>query len=223
MPRKEKTEVMLFGTSKRLSKLTVNLNICYGGETLNQTNRYKYLGTLLDPSLSLNDNFNVTYKKASSRLRLLEVLKENLTDKARKCVYQSMVVPLLTYNCIANLNLNRTQLGRLCSLDRRVSQILGEPMTPIFNLIKKHAVLRVEKCLSVGVCSSFRNYFQKLEHKVSTRNNGKLLKILKVKLEFARSGFFFMGVRIFNSLPMEVCASLVDDFRKKLKTHFLDK
>ena len=49
--KKGKTEVMLFGTSKRLSKLTVNLNICYGGETLNQTNRYKYLGTLLDPSL----------------------------------------------------------------------------------------------------------------------------------------------------------------------------
>ena len=42
--KKGKTEVMLFGTSKRLSKLTVNLNICYGGETLNQTNRYKYLG-----------------------------------------------------------------------------------------------------------------------------------------------------------------------------------
>ena len=69
--KKGKTEVMLFGTSKRLSKLTVNLNICYGGETLNQTNRYKYLGTLLDPSLSLNDNFNITYKKASSRLCLL--------------------------------------------------------------------------------------------------------------------------------------------------------
>ena len=90
-----------------------------------------------------------------------------------------MVVPLLTYNRIANLNLNRTQQGRLCSLDRRVSQILGETMTPIFNLIKKHAVLRVEKCLSVGVCSSFRNYFQKLEHKVSTRNNGTMENYLK--------------------------------------------
>ena len=124
--------------------------------------------------------------------------RKNLTDKSRICVCQSMIVPLLTYNCIANLNLNRTQLGRLCSLDRRVSQIFGEPMTPTFNLIKKHAVLRVEKCLSVGVCSSFRNYFQKLEHKVSTRNNGKLLKIPKVKLEFARSGFLFRkNIQIF--------------------------
>ena len=96
-------------------------------------------------------------------------------------VYQSMVVPLLAYNCIANLNLNRTQLGRLCSLGRRVSQILGEPMTSIFNLIKKHGILIVEKCLFVEVCPSYRNYFQKLEHKVSTRNNGKLLKIPKVK------------------------------------------
>ena len=72
-----KPEVMHFGTSKRLSKLTVNLNNCYGGETLNQTNKYKYLGTLLDLSLSLNNNFNVTYKNVSSRLRFLEVLKEN--------------------------------------------------------------------------------------------------------------------------------------------------
>ena len=114
-----------------------------------------------------------------------------------------LMLPIKRYNCIANLNLNRTQLGRICSLDRRVSQILGKPMTPIFNLIKKHAVLRVKKSLSVGMCSSFRNYFQKLEHKVSTRNNGKLLKIPKVKLEFACSGFFFfMDARIFNSLPM---------------------
>ena len=64
---------------------------------------------------------------------------------------------------------------------------------------------------------------RKLQHKVSTRISGKLLKIPKVKLEFARSGFFFMGARIFNSLPMEVRASLADDFRNKVKTHFLDK
>ena len=97
-------------------------------------------------------------------------------------------------------------------------------MTPTFNLIKKHAVVRVEKCLSVGVCSSFRKYFQKLDHKLATRSNGKLLKTSKAKLEFSRSGFFFlMGARIFNSLAMEVHASLADDFRNKVKTHFLDK
>ena len=58
---------------------------------------------------------------------------------------------------------------------------------------------------------------------MSTRNNGKLLKIPKVKLEFARSGFFFMGARIFNSLPIKVRAFLADDFQNKVKTYFLGK
>ena len=58
---------------------------------------------------------------------------------------------------------------------------------------------------------------------MSARNNGKLLKIPKAELEFARSGFFFMGARIFNSLPMEVHASLADDFQNKVKAYFLDK
>ena len=151
-------------------------------------------------------------KSPSYRLRLLEVWKENLTDKARKCVPIYGCTPINVY-CTANLNLDRTELGRLWCLDRHVSQILGEPLTPIFNLIEKHAVLRVEKCLFVGVYASFRNYFQKLEHKVSTRNNGKLLEIPKAKFEFAFSGFF-MGATIFSSLLMEVCASLADDFRK---------
>ena len=125
--------------------------------------------------------------------------------------------PLLTYNCIANWNLNRTQLRKLCSLDRRFFQILGEPMTPIFNLIKKQAVLRVEKCLSVGVSSSFRNYFQMLEHKVSTRNNGKLLKIQKMKLEFARSGFLLWLQESSFLCPWKFLHLL------QMKTHFLDK
>ena len=86
--KKGKIEVMLFGTSKRLSKLTVNLNICYSRESLNQTNRYKYLGTLL--MLTIKRSLFVC---RTFFLRLLEALKENLTGKARKCVYQSMVVP----------------------------------------------------------------------------------------------------------------------------------
>ena len=33
---------------------------------LNQTTQYKYLGTTVDPTLKLTDNFNRSYKKASS-------------------------------------------------------------------------------------------------------------------------------------------------------------
>jgi hypothetical protein len=38
----------------------------------------------------------------------------------------------------------------------------------------------------------------------ATRNNGALLCIPKVKLKLAKSVFFSMGVKIFNTLPNEI-------------------
>ena len=73
--KKGKTEVMLFGTAKRLAKNERNLEILCNNVMLNQTTQHNYLGTTIDPTLQLTDNFNRSYKKASSRLRLLESLK----------------------------------------------------------------------------------------------------------------------------------------------------
>ena len=64
--KKGKTEVMLFGTAKRLAKNERNLEISYNNVVLNQTTQYKYLGTMIDPTLKLTENFNRSYKKASS-------------------------------------------------------------------------------------------------------------------------------------------------------------
>ena len=36
---------------------------------------------------------------------------------------------------------------------------------------------------------------------VNTRNNGLTAKLPKVKLEFGRRSFYFLGAKIFNSLP----------------------
>ena len=144
--KKGKTEVMLFGTAKRLAKNERNLEVLYNNVVLNQTIQYKYLGTTIDPTLQLTDNFNRSYKKASSRLRLLESLKHYLTSDACKCVYESMIVPILTYNCIVNLNLTRSKVNKLTSLDNRAKMILGQEVCPLLNRIHKHAVLVVAKC-----------------------------------------------------------------------------
>ena len=39
---------------------------------------------------------------------------------------------------------------------------------------------------------------------LNTRNNGKAAKLPKVKLDFARLGFYFLGASIFNSLPLSL-------------------
>ena len=120
-----KTESMLFGTSKKLKVVGGKFSLKFGHLDISPTTRYTYLGTLIDPSLNLNENFIRTYKKASSRLRLLSVLRCYLTVKAAKDVFTMMILPLLTFNSITNLSLNRTQLDRLRSLDNRANEIVN--------------------------------------------------------------------------------------------------
>ena len=51
--KKGKTEVMLFGSKKRLSEQDREIGINYQSQPINTTNNYKYLGIHLDPSLNM--------------------------------------------------------------------------------------------------------------------------------------------------------------------------
>ena len=64
--KKRKTEKMLFGTTKRL-KTAGKIDVLYSNQTINFTETYKYLGNIVEHHLN--------FKKASSRLRLLEQMR----------------------------------------------------------------------------------------------------------------------------------------------------
>ena len=154
---------------------------------------------------------------------MLESLKYCLTNVARKRIYEMMAVPIVTYNCILNLNMTKTQVNKLHSLDTPAKTILKtNEITSLVNRINLHTVCLVRKCLDGKTCSSFVNYFTLHRHANTTRINDLLVKIPKFKLEFARCGFFFMGGVIYNSLPIEIRqAEAFTDFRNKTKTFYM--
>ena len=63
---KGKTETMIFGTSYRRSKCVKKLNLYYDNRVIHATETYKYLGTILDSTLSFRTNFDRMYKKTTS-------------------------------------------------------------------------------------------------------------------------------------------------------------
>lgn len=67
---KSKTESMLFGTSRRVQNKS--LSVYFNEMVINSTITYKYLRVLLDQSLNLNQQFNIAFRKASGRSRLLK-------------------------------------------------------------------------------------------------------------------------------------------------------
>ena len=121
--RKGKTEALLFVNRRRLNMLYGKLALRFGPFEIKSTNNYKYLGSVIDESLTLSENFNRNHKKASSRLRLLNALRPNLDDKTSTLIYTTMVTHLLMFNSIINLNLTVTQINRLTSLGNRAKRI----------------------------------------------------------------------------------------------------
>lgn len=53
-----KTEVLLFGTSKRIATTNRNLEVKFMEKPINVTGTYKYLGVEIDQSLNLNSHFD---------------------------------------------------------------------------------------------------------------------------------------------------------------------
>ena len=93
------------------------------GGTNNVTKEYTYLGYTLDNTLKLNGCFNIAYRKCCNRLQLLSKLRHYVTTDAAAKIFQSMILPVVTYSGLLKLQLTRTQLKRIQSIERRAKNI----------------------------------------------------------------------------------------------------
>ena len=141
-----KTEALLSGTAKRICKSNESLSIPYGNTVINLTKKYKYLGVEVDSTINLNTHFDACLKRASTRLRLLSKIRDNLNVDSARTIYQSMITPLLTAYCgILNLKLTSTQLHKLASFRERATKVIFKDFRPdtelpsIMDLRKKRA------------------------------------------------------------------------------------
>ena len=158
----------------------------------------------------MTTNFDNTYKKACGRLRLLRKIRPFLNVKAAKAIYQGMVLPILTYCGLLNLNLSRTQEDELLSIHHRALDIiksnpnheLGIKPRNIYNQIRACQLFR--KCLDFNVCSNCTSYFETHKHNTMTGNNGYKVILPKIRLEYSRGAFYYMGAKLYNSLPLDI-------------------
>ena len=193
------------------------MNLFYEDTPVCVAETYKYLGTIVDPTLTLNAHLDKQYKSASTKLRLLERLQYYLTEEASNRIVTSIIQPGLTFNSLSNLSFTKTRKERFESFDNRANVVLRNTQINTLDMIYKHALQTVRKCLNGDTCHNFHGYFEKNLHEMETRNCGTLLKIPKVKLEFAKKAFYFQGVKLFNSLPIETRnIQTLKDFKEKL-------
>lgn len=140
-------------------------------------------------------------------MKLINKLQPQLTSQACAALYQSMVIPTLTYCGIANLNKTNTQVDRSNALHWRGCRLIGNQRYSQIkspeSIIRYKVLEIVWKSLNGEICSNFKNYFELTNHNKSTRNNSISIKLPKLKLEFARGSLWYYGAKLFNDLPLE--------------------
>ena len=221
--KKGKTEAMLFGTAKRLATTGKSLKVKYKEKSINVTTSYKYLGVKLDPTMTMQEHFNSTYKRASSRLSLLSKMRNLLTNEAAKKVYLTMILQVMTYCWLVNLKSTETRKKRLESLENRSTKIVNgnADIIRIQDYKKRHACKFVRRCLDGACCENFDDYFTKIDHSQNTRNNKYLLRLPNLRTEFAKKSAQFMAAKMYNDLTLEIRKeSSFSLFSDKLNTLF---
>ena len=103
-----------------------------------------------------------------------------------------MILRILTYCGVLNLNLNQTQLNKLTSLQEQATKVVFLNGTPevglqsVTNCKKKRACKLVKKIVIGDICDSLKNHFTLNSHVRVTRNNGFIATLPKVKTEYGR-------------------------------------
>ena len=72
-----------------------------------------------------------------------------------------------------------------------------------------------------NVCENFNDYFAINYHAKNTRNRNTLLKLPRVKLEFAKRSFKYMGAKLYNDLTLNIRAYENDQHFKKLFNEYV--
>ena len=224
--KKGKTEAMIFGTAKRLATINRNMIVKYQNTIINVATYYKYLGVEMDPTLTFQGHFCKAYKKATGRLHLLRKLRPQLDAKAATTIYRSIIVPTLTYCSNLFISTSKTQSDKLVSIHERAVKCINNSdlSIPTIQSIKnRHACKFVKKSLDGNLTNTFNGYFTMQNHLKDTRSNKNLLKLPKVRIEFAKKSIYFAAAKLYNDLPGNIRNPNLSQsaFTELLNSHFV--
>ena len=107
-----KTKLMIFCSQSKLNTVE-DVNIEINGATIEQVSQLKYLGMILNQSLTCDNHIDSVYYKGCAKLGANQKARNCLGQKMALNLYKSLVLPILVYVIydVANKeNKNKLQL-----------------------------------------------------------------------------------------------------------------
>ena len=213
----KKTEFMTFGTRQRLARQKCDeTDISLNGQSIKHTDTFKYLGVVLDDTLSFNDHVDYVRMKVSKILGMFSRIRPSLTLEAANRLYKAMVLPVLDYCDAVWHECGQGNSDKIERLQRRAARIVffkaasklstDEIMTklglePLYYRRRTHILRFGNECIASRVPRYLFHYFNVRNrdiHRHKTKNNNDFI-LEKVNLECTKRASSYKGAKIFNN------------------------
>ena len=214
----KKTNFILFGYSKRKKPL----HICINDIKIDQTDKTKFLGVIINQTVTWSDHINVVTHKVNKSIGILSRLSRTIPSSVLVSLYQSLVAPYYDYCNIAWAINNSVMLDKVYKTQKRAVRIItnssfNSHTKPLFIKLNILPLMSLNK-LRVG-CFMFRalhsllpNYFNSMfvlnsdVHSHFTRHQSDL-HLNASRLNIRKFSLKVFGPTLWNSVPSHIKAS----------------
>ena len=124
-----KTNLMSF-RNKNSNNIHPTPRITLNGKILERVNRTKFLGVTVDENLDWQTQTRNVIKKVSSALGGLNRAKKVLPTRSLKVLYNSFILPHLTYGLEVWSNSSKTTFNEIKKIQRKAIRIVTKPPIP---------------------------------------------------------------------------------------------
>ncbi len=210
----KKTKLVVFGSRQKLSQ-TPQLKLAINGEQLEQVSQMKYLGVILDHTLTFDAHIDYVFSKSVKKLGILRKSRDYLDMDTSVMLYKSLVLPHFDYCDLVYCCTNAANLQKLQTLQNSACRtLLGAGrrahVSDMHNELKL-LTLEQRRTLHLGTecfkhihneASSLHSLFEPNVGR-PTRSSGSTYKIPNLKTDTGRRAFSYRGPHHWNGLPNE--------------------
>ena len=202
-----KLTAMLIGSRQRISGKSFNVSI--GGMALSQVDSVRYLGVIIDPTLSWS--LHITNIASRARSRLSSIFRYGTLTPAVLCLlYSAFVLPLFDYCDVVWC----PTTAKFTALIERTHSKFMKKLPALyqskfsFTLVERrkfHTAIQIFKSIHQKLPSYLHNIFHYSRDITGHigRNINRLF-VPRVNNNYGKRSFYYRGAMIWNSLPSTV-------------------
>lgn len=181
-------------------KKTPLLPLTIGGETVEQVESFKFLGTHISNNITWDVNCTAILKRARQRLYFLRKLKSfNVSCNILVNFYRTIIESVLTQSILVWFDgVSKVNLDKLDAVVRNAEKIIGVNLPSLESIYEERMGNKIDKILQEDEHPA-RHYFELLPH-------GRRFRAFKGSARFVKS-FFPQAVKHLNNTRAKRCTT----------------